>query len=169
MGKRKDPHKVAEGLARGLSQRRAVEEAGYSALTAEKKGYAIVKRSLVQSALTDAAERLGVTFDKILKPVVEALEADLVVRTTEGALKTKLPDHRIRLEAHDRLVNLYGGKPRETEMPASPAPGLTVIIKRKESGPSTKPAVDVTPKGHIEARGTGINPPLNVRIIKAKK
>jgi len=69
VGKRKDHIKVAEGLARGLSKREAVRQAGYANSTAEKKAYDIVKRPLVQSALTEALERQGVTFDQILKPL----------------------------------------------------------------------------------------------------
>ena len=78
MGKRKDQRAVAEGLARGLNKREAVRQAGYSPMTAEKKAYAIVKRPLVQSALTEAlGSRQGVTFDHILQPVVDARRSSL--------------------------------------------------------------------------------------------
>lgn len=166
MGKRKDHNKVAEGLARGLSKREAVRQAGYSPMTAEKKASAIVNRPLVQSALTEALERLGVTMDRIVKPVVDALDATVVARTLVGPMKTKLPDHRIRLEAHDRLVSLYGGTPRPTENPSPPPRGLTVIIQR-DVGPSEQKApVDVTPRIKIEPTGKSSNPPLPVRIVR---
>ena len=161
----KDQRKVAEGLAQGMSQRQAVHEAGYSYKTAEKKAYSIVKRPLVLSALTEALERQGVTFDQILKPVVEALDAKLVVRTMAGAVKTKLPDHHIRLEAHDRLVKLYGGNPRANEIPPMPSKGLVVIIQ-KEGSQQVTPTANMTPKTQILPIGEGKNPPLPVRIVR---
>ena len=45
--KQKNPQKIAEGLAQGLTQMQAVEEAGYSPMTAQKKAYDIVKRPVV--------------------------------------------------------------------------------------------------------------------------
>ena len=166
MGKRKDHIKVAEGLARGLSKREAVRQAGYSDSTAEKKAYDIVNRPLVQTALTEALERQGVTFDQILKPVIDALNATVIVRTLEGPVKTKLPDHRIRLEAHDRLVRLYGGTPKAAD-PLPPAPpGLTIIIQR-DGGPSEQQApVDITPKTKIQPYGVSTMPDLPVRIMR---
>lgn len=165
MGKRKSPHKVAEGLARGLSKREAVRQAGYSSSTAEKKAHLIVNRPVIQSILTETLERLVVTFDRVLQPVIDALDATLVVRTLEGLVKTKLPDHRIRLEAHDRVIKLYGGAPRATEIPPPPPRGFVVIVQR-DGGPSEqqKP-VDVTPR-KIEPQGESRNPPLPVRIVR---
>ena len=162
----KNPLKIAEGLAKGLTQMKAVEEAGYSPLTAQKKAYSIAKRPLVQSALTEALERQGMTFERILKPVVDALDATVIARTLAGPIETNLPDHRIRLEAHDRLVSLYGGTPRASEIPPLPPKGLVVIIQ-KEGGNQPKPRVDVTtPKTQILPTGIGRNPPLPVRIVK---
>ena len=58
----KNPQKIAEGLAKGLTQVQAVEQAGYSPMTAQKKAYAIVKRPMVQSAFTEALEQLALCF-----------------------------------------------------------------------------------------------------------
>jgi hypothetical protein len=165
--KQKNPQKIAEGLAKGLTQMKAVEQAGYSPTTAQKKAYAIVKRPLVQSALTEALERQGVTFDRILKPLIEALDATVVIRTLAGPLETKLPDHRIRLEAHDRLISLYGGTPRASEIPPLPPKELVIIFKREGGTTDSTRPVDVTPKIRIEPRGEGTNPPLPVRITRA--
>ena len=44
--KHKNPWKIAEGLAKGLTQMQAVQEAGYAASTAQKKVYAIGKTPL---------------------------------------------------------------------------------------------------------------------------
>ncbi len=124
---------MAEGLARALSKREEVRQAPYSPMTADTKGYAIVKRPMVQSALTEALERQGVTFDRILRPVIDALDATVVVRTIAGPIETKLPGHRMRLEAHDRLVSLYGGPPRASEIPPlSPRGQLSLFRKRKD-------------------------------------
>ena len=62
--KQKNPQKIAEGLAQGLTQVKAVEEAGCSPMTAQKKAYDIVKRPVVQTVLTEALERQGMTFDR---------------------------------------------------------------------------------------------------------
>ncbi len=111
---------VALGLARGLTQIEAVKQAGYSESTAEKKAYRIVRHPQVQSVLTEALEALGVTARKIMQPVIDGLEACEVVRSKDGDILAHDPDHRVRLQAHDRAVGLYGlGKGAE-----HPAPGL---------------------------------------------
>jgi hypothetical protein len=166
VGKRKDQHKVAEGLARGLSKREAVRQAGYSPITADKKAYDIVKRPVVQTALTEALERQGMTFDRILKPVVDALDATVVAHTLAGPVKTKLPDHRIRLEAHNRLVSLYGGTPRASEIPPLPAPGLVVIIQKEGGLSEKKEPLDVGARTKIEPQGEGGTNPLGVEITR---
>ena len=165
--KQKNPQKVAEGLAKGLTQVQAVEEAGYSPMTAQKKAYAIVKRPIVQSALTDALELQGMTFERILKPVVDALDATVIARTLAGPVKTKLPDHRIRLEAHDRLISIYGGTPRPSEIPPLPPKALVVIIQKDGGLSEKKEQLDVGARTKIEPQGeTGTNP-LRVRITRA--
>ena len=165
-GKRKDQHKVAEGLARGLSEREAVRQAGYSPMTADTKGYAIVKRPMVQSALTEALERQGVTFDRILRPAIDALDATVVVRTIAGPIETKLPGHRMRLEAHDRLVSLYGGPPRASETPPLSPRGLVVIIQKEEGLSEKKEPLDVGAGTKIEPQGVGGTNPLRVQITR---
>jgi hypothetical protein len=164
--KQKNPQKIAEGLAKGLTQVKAVEEAGYSPITAQKKAYDIVKRPLVQTALTEALERQGMTFDRILKPVVDALDATVVAHTLAGPVKTKLPDHRIRLEAHNRLVSLYGGTPRGSEIPPLPAQGLVVIIQKEGGLSEKKEPLDVGARIKIEPQGEGGTNPLEVQITR---
>ena len=164
--KQKNPQKIAEGLAQGLTQVKAVEEAGYSPMTAQKKAYDIVKRPLVQSALTEALERQGMTFDRILKPVVDALDATIIARTLAGLVKTKLPDYRIRLEAHGRLVSLYGGTPRASEIPPLPAQGLVVIIQKEGGISEKKEPLDVGARTKIEPQGEGGTNPLRVQITR---
>ncbi|MEE8494251.1 MAG: hypothetical protein V3S25_09435 [Nitrospirales bacterium] len=111
---------VALGLAHGLSQIEAVKQAGYADSTAKKKAYRIVQRPQIQNFLTEALEALGVTAKKIMQPIVDGLEAREVVRSKDGDILADDPDHRVRLQAHDRAVALYGlGKGAE-----HPAPGL---------------------------------------------
>jgi hypothetical protein len=158
VGKRKDHNKVAEGLARGLSKREAVRQAGYSPMTAEKKASAIVKRPLVQSALTEALERRGATLERILGPLVDALDANVIV-TCERlgfARETLLPDYDIRIRAADRLVGLYGGRPKSSMMPPPAAKGLTVIISKEDAPePVTQQTSNVTiDRTKIQPTGT---------------
>ncbi len=111
---------MALGLAQGLTQIEAVKQAGYADSTAEKKAYRIVRHPQVQSVLTEALEALGVTAKKIMQPIVDGLEAREVVRSKDGDILAHDPDHRVRLQAHDRAVALYGlGKGAE-----HPAPDL---------------------------------------------
>jgi len=144
--KQKNPWKIAEGLAKGLTQMQAVLEAGYAASTAKKKAYAIVKRPLVQSALTDTCERIlakrKMQFDEIVEPYFDALKAPLIVKSTQLGdaqvpkdLETgqPFPDHALRMDAADRIVDLFGGKPREVEMPSEPQKGLTIIFQKEAS------------------------------------
>lgn len=144
--KQKNLWKIAEGLAKGLTQMQAVQEAGYAASTAQKKAYAIVKRPLVQSALTDTCERIlakrKMQFDEIVEPYFDALKAPLIVKSAQLGdaqipkdLVTgeSFPDHALRMNAADRIVDLFGGKPREVEMPSEPTRGLTIIIRKESS------------------------------------
>jgi hypothetical protein len=154
----KNPWKIAEGLAKGLTQMQAVLEAGYAASTAQKKAYAIVKRPLVQSALTDTCERIlakrKMQFDEIVEPYFDALNAPLIVKSAqlgdaymplEPKTQKPYPDHAVRMAAADRIVDLYGGKPRDVEMPTEPPPkGLTIIFQKESSA---KVAVVVNPTG----------------------
>lgn len=167
MGKHKDQIKVAEGLARGFSQRKAVKEAGYSASTAEKKAYAIVKRPLVQSGLTEAVERImsarNKQFDEIVRPYVDGFDAPVIVKfASEGIVciakdpetQEVIPDHDVRIKSADRIVALLGSAPREVEMPAPPPKGLTVIINKDgESGQITQPTNRVVDRTKIQPTG----------------
>jgi|SRR5215831_2924176 len=75
----KRERKFAAGVAAGKSLRQAAREAGYAPSTAEKKAYKIVRSPRVQSFLTDAMERLGVTAEMIVQPIKNALLAKRTV------------------------------------------------------------------------------------------
>ncbi len=123
MAKQKDQRKVAWGLARGLSKAEALRQAGYAESTIDHKSSQIIRRPQIQSFLTDALERMGVTTEKLLKPVVDGLHANVVVKHSESlaAVVTDVPDLSVRMQAHDRIVDLYGGKPRDVD-PKVPSP-----------------------------------------------
>jgi hypothetical protein len=135
--KKKDHRVVAQGLARGLSQVEAVRQAGYSESTARKKAYQIFRRPLVQSALTVALARQGATLAKIVQPVVDGLGAKVRVtvpgrgRKRPKVYETELPDHEIRLKAHDRAVSLLGGRVRPEEIPDPPVPPCIIHIQEQ--------------------------------------
>ncbi len=157
MSKRKKFAKVAQALAEGLNQTEAVRRAGYSEQTARKKAFAIVRRQEVQSALTEAYERLGLTLDKLVQPVIAALDAtEIVVDPNRGLVLTDQPAHEIRMKAYDRVTKAFGFIPMRTEMPPPPPPGLTVIIQKAE--PVETKTKDITPPNATM--------PLNVRITR---
>ncbi len=122
MAKQKDQRKVAWGLARGLSKAEALRQAGYAESTIDHKSSQIIRRPRIQSFLTEALERMGVTAEKMLKPVVDGLQANVIVKHAESlaAVVTDVPDLTLRMQAHDRIVDLYGGKPRELDTKLAP-------------------------------------------------
>lgn len=129
---------LVRGIAQGKSRRLAAEDAGYSASTAGS-GYIsqILSRPLVRSALTEALERAGVTFAKIVAPIADALQATKLSQTQDGLTETQIPDHRTRLEAHDRAVALYGGIPKIAD--ATPTnQGLSVTIAVAGQAPAPR-------------------------------
>ena len=111
--------------AKGHSIRAAGKLAGYS----EGGASHVIRRPLVQSALSDALRRQGVTLAKMVKPIKDALQAKRVILFQGTATETALPDHQTRLEASDRAVALLGGMPRQVEMPPPPREPLTVIFE----------------------------------------
>jgi phage terminase small subunit len=126
--------RFVEGVAKGQSPHKAALAAGYSRSTAKSKSYKIIRSHRVQSFLTDALERLQVTPDMIVQPLFEALQATKIVhvKTPQGTLeiKTDEPDHRVRLEAYDRIERLYGVTLTRPELPVPAKGNLTVVIVR---------------------------------------
>ena len=136
--------RFAQGVAQGKTKVQAARDAGYSESTALKKSWKFVQRPHLQSFLTEALENLGVSGEKIVQPVADALEATEVVRTEAGKILTDHPDHRIRLQAHDRAVLLYGLGARHQDDVPKHAPTLICNFIRVEPGKSLTPK-DVTP------------------------
>ena len=139
--------KLVQEILRGKSIRQAAKDAGYAESTACVKSYGILQRPRVQTCLTDALERAGITPEALAKPIYEALEAR--VRMTNSRLgtviETELPDHQTRLQAYDRMVAAYGAVPRVVEMPEPPPPGLNVTINVVDPKTQAKSVKEVTP------------------------
>ena len=132
MPRRNNLQKDAKGLARGHSGAGALQQAGYAESTIDKKGYQILKRPQVQSFLTETLEQAGVPAKQIMQPIKDGLEACELVETDDGQILTDSPDHRVRLQAHDRAVALYGlaGKhsDRVEAEPPQPAPAPEAYV-----------------------------------------
>lgn len=130
-----------KGLARGLTQKEAALRAGYADTTAHKKAYDIIRRPLVQSALTEAFLRIGGTMDALMLPIAEGVKAKVPhllgeTRTSDGKGTVEirkrhrfLADHPTRLKAAELGMNLFGGMPKQLESPPVPSQGLTVIFE----------------------------------------
>lgn len=121
--------KFIRGRVQGLSQRAAALRAGYSLSVARSKASDILRRPLVQSALTDALRRHGITLSKLVKPIADALKANLTTTFMGVATETKIPDHKTRLDACEMGLALHGGLPKQVELPPLPTEPLTVIFE----------------------------------------
>ena len=169
---------TAENLAKGMKPQEAMIAAGYSPLYAQHQGYRAIKRPCIQSAFTNSCERIRqeyqMLFDAIVRPYFDALDAPLIVKSTQFGdaqipkdpeTQQPFPDNALRMDAADRIVDLYGGKPRDVEMPSEPPKGLTVIIQKEASA---KGAVVVNPTGRtsIIPEGKTKHPPLPLRFVK---
>lgn len=133
--------KLVRGVVAGKTVLKAAMDAGYSPMTARKNAYSYLQRPLVKSALTDALERVGVTYERMIQPVADALNATKLVakgrETLDGKVTeyVEVEDHAIRLAAHDRAVALVGAIPKVGEgTPA--AHGLNLIITAVAAQPT---------------------------------
>jgi hypothetical protein len=169
---------TAENLAKGMKAQEAMVAAGYSKLYAEHQGYKAVKRPGIQSQLTDSfhriMERRQIQFDEIVEPYFDALKAPLIVKSTqlgdaympiEPKSQQPYPDHALRMDAADRIVDLFGGKPRAVEMPPEPPKGITIIFQKESNA---KAAVVTNPTGctSIMPEGETKHPKLPVTFVK---
>jgi len=169
---------TAQNLAKGMTVEKAMLEAGYSPNYAHDQGYKAVKRPCIQSIFTESCERIirkrEMEFDEIVEPYFDALKAPLIVKSTQlgDAQVPKdpetgkpFPDYRLRMEAADRIVDLFGGKPQEVEMPSEPPKGITIIFQKESNA---KAAVVMSPTGRtsIVPEGETKHPTVPVRFVK---
>lgn len=136
---------------------KAAKDAGYAKSTAEKKSSAILNRTLVQSELTKAMERLGINYGRIVRPIVDGLKANRsVVVNGIPMVESEIPDHQTRLAAHDRAVKLLGGIPKIGEtIPASSGLNLFISVDNAqrpllETPPSPTAALDQTAEDWVQ-------------------
>src|SRR6266850_8490360 len=107
---------TAKNLAKGMKPQEAMDAAGYSPLYVQHQGYKAIKRPCIQSVFTDSCERIlakrHMQFDELVEPYFDGLKAKVIVRSQQlgDAQETEFPDHALRMNAVDRLVDLYGGK-----------------------------------------------------------
>jgi hypothetical protein len=162
---------TAQNLAKGMTVEKAMLDAGYSPSYAHDQGYKAIKRPCIQSVFTDSCERIlakrQMQFDELVEPYFDGLKAKVIVKSQQlgDAQETEFPDHALRMNAADRLVDLYGGKPGTIEMPAEQPKGLTIIIQREASA---KVPVVVNPTGRtsIIPEGETKHPKLPVTFVK---
>lgn len=105
----------------GESSTRAAKLAGYSEKSAHVTGNALMKKPHIRDAVLVTLESLGITFQKAVKPVSDALGADKIVirkRTVvrengdigEEEFVDTEPDHSVRLKASSMALDLLGLK-----------------------------------------------------------
>ena len=117
--------KVIAARAKGFSQKKALAIAGYKPGSSGQ----VLTRPVVQSALTEALRKQGVSRAKIPRPIKDALGATLHSSFMGELRASKLPDHKTRLEAAELGISLYGGLPKQVELPAQPQEPLTIIVE----------------------------------------
>jgi hypothetical protein len=85
-------------------------------------------------------KRRDLVLDDILEPVFEALNAMVIVKSQQlgDAQEVNLPDHQIRMQASDRLVDLYGGQMNDKKEEE----GLADLIEDWRSCRGRMPVVD---------------------------
>lgn len=174
--------KTLQIMASGESVGAAMAKAGYSPYYVHNGAHQFLKRPLVQSLFTEeirkALEGKNKAFGAMVAPYIDALDAQIIVKsTTEGIAcvakdlftQEVLPDHRIRMEAADKLIALHGGVPKEVDMPKPPQPGMTIIIARDQAKVQIQQAgMDQAKAAKVEATGTVTAPGMpNVTIRKA--
>lgn len=96
--------------AAGDPANKTVPEIAKAAGVSAHEAYRVLRLPHVQSMVTEALERQGLTPDAIVRPYLDALNAWVVVRSSEtmDARETAVPDHEQRCRAADRIIQLYG-------------------------------------------------------------
>jgi hypothetical protein len=112
--------KLVAAKAKGKKNDEAWDEAGYSQNSNKNTKVVntskILSKPHVQEALQVALKKHGITLDKAIAPIGEALDAEKVVIVGKGddAFADVTPDHSVRLQASDRALKLMGVNNNET-------------------------------------------------------
>lgn len=172
--------KAVRAMAHGVPKNKAMIDAGYSPYYAHTDAHRFLQRPLVQSLLTKeiqkALEGKNKAFGAMVAPYIDALDAPIIVKSaTEGIAciakdpdtQEILPDHRIRMEAADKLIALHGGVPKEVEIPPPPQPGMTIIIARDQAKVAVQQAgMEQAQAAKVEAIGTVTAPGMPSVVIR---
>jgi len=109
--------KFIEAKLRGKSNTEAAKYAGYSQRSAHITGSQLAKKPHIRNAILVTAEDLGITFEKAVKPIIEALEANKVISAVSAGDANgstmdfvDVPDHSTRLKAASMALDLLGMK-----------------------------------------------------------
>lgn len=97
----------SDPVSRGELMRRV----GYSSTTAKDR----VARTFSSKAFLDALAARGVTQDKISKVFDDAMKANVVTVFKGQARESNVPDHKLRLQAVDKLGDFTGQKKKVVE------------------------------------------------------
>lgn len=95
----------------------AKNESVASAIAVENLGKPLIIEELVRTA-----QRLGVTEEKIVSPVIDALESD---------------DLDMRLKGHDRMVKMLNGKDTGLQLNIENAKGIEITFKNMGANHAT--------------------------------
>lgn len=105
--------KLVKGIAEGKTKQQAALDAYDTTdpMTASAIASETLKNPKVQEALQHELARQGITIEKVVAPVVSALNATIKVKTNEGdVIDTKLPDLEMQLKGHDRAIKILVDK-----------------------------------------------------------
>jgi hypothetical protein len=97
--------KLIKGIIEGKSPPEAGKEAGYKS---RRASYQALKSPTVSKWVSRSYKRMGLSDDKITKPLRDALEAICFDK-----FGNQLPDHAIRLRAQELSIKLMGVYPAE--------------------------------------------------------
>jgi len=97
--------KLLKGINEGKSIPQAGKEAGYKS---RRASYLALKSPTVSKWVSRSYRRMGLSDDKITKPLRDALEAICFDK-----FGNQLPDHAIRLKAQELSIKLMGAYPAD--------------------------------------------------------
>lgn len=170
---------LALNLAKGMAPEPAMIDAGYSPTTARKKAFQVIRQPVIQSLLTESCQRImqkrEMEFDAVLEAYFDALEAPVIVKSTQlgdvhipkdPTTGKPFPDHHTRMAAADRLIDLHRPKSTQAEdnqpPPVSPVNIQVKFIKTPANSLPT-PIIPTTPNVQTAAAISTVPTPSFVR------
>lgn len=98
--------KLVQGIAAGKNTLQAGKDAGY--VNPHVSSYQALDSHRVKSALEKLMDRQGLSERKLLKPLADGLQANVVATFQGEALESDAPDHFARLKASELGWKLRG-------------------------------------------------------------